>query len=85
MTSTGALSEFNLFDTKNREWREWVSWVSTMSCVSGVSLAEGIVHGAVKINCPVAWCNRLHREIQDIIRVIHDVTLLNTENRKRHR
>ena len=54
--------------------------------MSTVSLAEGIARGTVEINFQdfhgMVGCIE---NFQDVTRVIHDVTLLDTENRKRHR
>ena len=55
--------------------------------MSRLSLVEGIacgVYGGDKFS-GFAWCDRLDRDFQDVTCVIHDVTLLDTENRKRYR
>ena len=68
----GELSEWGALG----EWSELGEWreLCEVNRSSRVSLAQGILRAA--------WCLK---KFQYIICVIHDVTLLDTENRKRHR
>ena len=71
------------------EWSEWskLSELCEVNLISRVSLVEDIGCGAVEIHFQdVAWCDiGCIEKFQDVTCVILDVTLLDTENRKRYR